>query len=103
VWRKDGQVDTRFLPKIIRRPLLQHGAEGLSWQTLHSWGEPNEKEGPPEPTIEIDSRLEGCRRLDTEIHEVLHLACPWMPEYAVRRTATYLAKVLWHIGYRLKQ
>ena len=55
------------------------------------------------PLIEVDSRLKGRRKLDTEIHEVLHLACPWMPEFAVRRTATYLAMVLWHLGYRQKE
>jgi hypothetical protein len=99
-YTKKGTVDFRKIPRIVYRPLLKHGAEGMATQLLHN-------DTPDEPIsgplIEVDSRLKGRRKLDTEIHEVLHLACPWMPEFAVRRTATYLAMVLWHLGYRQKE
>lgn len=97
---KKGTVDFRKIPKIVYRPLLKHGAEGMATQLLHA---DTPGDNPPEPMIEIDSRLIGRRKLDTEIHELLHLACPWMPEFAVRRTATYIAMVLWHLGYRQKE
>ena len=99
VYTKKGTVDFRRIPRIVYRPLLKHGAEGMATQLLHT-DTPDEKQ--QDPLIEIDSRLTGRRRLDTEVHELLHLACPWMPEVAVRRTATYLALVLWRIGYRLE-
>lgn len=99
-YTKKGTVDFRKIPRIVYRPLLKHGAEGLASQLLHT-DRPEEELG--DPMIEIDSRLTGRRKLDTEIHELLHLACPWMPEFAVRRTGTYLALVLWHLGYRQKE
>lgn len=53
-----------------------------------------------EPILEVDSRLKGRLRLETIIHEALHLACPWMPEPVVLQTGRYLAMIVWHIGYR---
>jgi hypothetical protein len=79
---------------------MKHSAEGMATQLLHT---DTQDEVVKEPFIEIDSRLTGRRKLDTEIHELLHLACPWMPEVAVRRTATYLALVLWSLGYRQEE
>ena len=49
---------------------------------------------------EIDSRLTGRARLETIIHEALHLACPWMMEYAVLKVARYIAMIVWHCEYR---
>jgi hypothetical protein len=99
-YTKKGAVDFRKIPRIIYRPLMKHGAEGMATQLLHT---DSPDEDYAEPTIEIDSRLVGRRKLDTEIHELLHLACPWMPEIAVRRTGTYLALVLWRLGYRQEE
>lgn len=52
--------------------------------------------------ILIDKRLQGRRRLDTEIHEFLHFANPDHSEDAVTQQASDLAKILWALGYRLK-
>lgn len=96
-FRKDGRVDLRRLPQIVERPLLRHGADGMADQLLHT--EPHEK--PPEsPRLEVDSRLHGRVRLETIIHEALHLACPWMMEPVVLKVARYIAMILWHMKYR---
>jgi hypothetical protein len=50
--------------------------------------------------LEIDSRLNGRLRLETILHEALHLACPWMPEKVVLQTGRYLAMIVWHLDYR---
>ena len=99
-YTKKGTVDFRKIPRIVYRPLGKHTAEGMATQLLHTY-DGGDQAG--EPMVEIDSRLKGRRKLDTEIHELLHLACPWMPEVAVRRTGTYLALVLWNLGYRQKE
>jgi hypothetical protein len=54
----------------------------------------------PQEKVLIDARLRGRRRLDTEIHEFLHMANPSMDETYVNRQATDLAKILWALGYR---
>lgn len=82
---------------IVERPLMRHSADGLATQLLHT--DPDEK--PPEkPMIEIDSRLKGRARLETIIHEALHLACPWMMEHVVLKVARYIAMIVWHLEYR---
>ena len=96
-FRKDGGVDLRRLPKIVERPLLRHVADGMATQLLHT--EPNETP-PKTPILEIDSRLSGRVRLETILHEALHLACPWMMEPVVLKVARYLAMIVWHVGYR---
>jgi hypothetical protein len=50
--------------------------------------------------IEIDTRLTGRVRLETIIHEALHLACPWMMEAVVLKVARYIAMIVWHLEYR---
>lgn len=98
-FRKDGGVDLRRLPLIVERPLMRHVADGMATQLLHT--EPNEK--PPEqPVLEIDTRLIGRARLETIIHEALHLACPWMTEVVVLKVARYIAMIVWHLEYRRK-
>lgn len=99
-FRKDGGVDLRRLPKIVERPLMRHAADGLATQLLHT--DPNDIP-PDEPMIEIDSRLEGRVRLETIIHEALHLACPWMTERAVLKIARYIAMIVWHLEYRCEE
>jgi hypothetical protein len=96
-FRKDGSIDLRRLPKIIERPLRRHGADGLATHLLYT--EPGEK-APDEPVIEIDTGLEGRVRLETILHEALHLALPALPEEAVLKVGRYLAMVTWHMGYR---
>jgi hypothetical protein len=96
-FRKDGSVDLRRLPKIVERPLHRHGADGMATQLLHT--EPGEKP-PEEPILEIDSGLTGRVRLETILHEALHLALPSLPENGVLKVARYLAMISWHMGYR---
>ena len=96
-FRKDGSVDLRKLPLIIERPLMRHAADGMATQLLHT--EPAETP-PDQPMLEIDSRLEGRARLETIIHEALHLACPWMMEAVVLKVARYIAMIVWHLEYR---
>ena len=48
----------------------------------------------------ISDKIEGKKKLDTEIHEFLHEAYPDLNEEAVCTTATDLAKILWALGYR---
>ena len=87
----------RKLPLIVERPLMRHAADGMATQLLHT----DPSEIPPErPMIEIDSRLVGRARLETIIHEALHLACPWMMEHVVLKVARYIAMIVWHLEYR---
>lgn len=87
----------RRLPVIVERPLMRHVADGMATQLLHT--EPNEA-SPKDPVLEIDSRLSGRARLETIIHEALHLACPWMMESVVLKVARYIAMIVWHLEYR---
>lgn len=76
---------------------MRHVADGMATQLLHT--HPGE-DAPKEPILEIDSRLMGRARLETIIHEALHLACPWMTEIVVTRVARYIAMIVWHMEYR---
>lgn len=96
-FKKDGSVDLRRLPLIIERPLMRHVADGMATQLLHA--DPGE-EAPERPILELDSRLRGRARLETIIHEALHLACAWMPENVVAKVARYIAMIVWHMEYR---
>lgn len=96
-FKKDGGVDLRKLPLIVERPLMRHAADGMATQLLHS--DPC-GDGPDNPMLEIDSRLNGRVRLETIIHEALHLACPWMMEHVVAKVARYIAMIVWHLEYR---
>lgn len=99
-FRKNGSIDLRKLPKIVERPLRRHGADGLATHLMFT--EPGEKP-PDEPVIEIDTGLHGRVKLETILHEALHLALPSLPEEAVLKTGRYLAMVAWHMGYREKE
>lgn len=78
---------------------MRHVADGMATQLLHT--EPAEIP-PTEPILEIDPRLRGRVRLETIIHEALHLACPWMMEPVVLKVARYIAMIVWHLEYREK-
>lgn len=99
-FRKDGGIDLRKLPKIVERPLHRHGADGLAVHLLYT--EPGQSP-PDEPILEIDTGLSGRVKLETILHEALHLALPALPENAVLKTARYLAMVAWHMGYRERE
>lgn len=51
----------------------------------------------------IDSRLKGRARLETEIHEFLHAANPTHSEEHVTQQGKDLARILWCLGYRLRE
>ena len=51
----------------------------------------------------IDSRLKGRARLETEIHEFLHAANPTHSEEHVTQQGKDLARILWCLGYRIKE
>lgn len=50
--------------------------------------------------LDIDPRQNQLSKLDTLIHELIHLFDPDMKETKVRKFATYIAKGLWRDGYR---
>lgn len=51
----------------------------------------------------IDSRLKGRARLEVELHEALHCLFPQMSEETVTDGARDVSRVLWHLGYRLRE
>lgn len=50
--------------------------------------------------IKIDPRLNELHKLDTLVHELIHLFDPEISETKVRKMGTYLAKGIWKQGYR---
>jgi hypothetical protein len=62
---------------------------------------------PKNPTLAkkvlIDERLSGRARLDTEIHEYLHAANPTLSEEHVTQQGKELSRILWALGYRIKE
>ncbi len=95
-YRKDGHIDLRTLPKIVYRGL--NGNDGLAHHRLFSAvGDP----GLYPPLIEIDNRLNGRLRLEAEIHELIHLTIPALTEETVMKSARYISRALWNVGYDL--
>ena len=76
----------RLLPKVLRIP-LSDDIDGLADKKSN--------------TILLDSRLSPFLRLETTVHEALHLADWKMSERRVTIRAKYIARVLWSQGYRL--
>lgn len=62
---------------------------------------------PRNPTVGrkvlIDCRLSGRSRLETEIHELLHVLYPQLSEESVTSAAKDISRVLWSLGYRLQE
>lgn len=62
---------------------------------------------PKNPTMKkkvlIDDRLKGRARLNVEIHEFLHAANPTHSEEHVTQQGDDLSRILWALGYRLKE
>ena len=52
------------------------------------------------PAVVIPPSRESRDRLDTFIHETLHVSLPSMSEAEVERVAGDVSKVLWKAGYR---
>ena len=53
--------------------------------------------------ILIDERAKGKRRLEVEIHEFIHAANPTIDEEHVDQQGKDLSRILWALGYRLKE
>lgn len=53
--------------------------------------------------ILVDSRLVGRAKLETVIHEVLHVCYPTASEEHITESARDLARVLWALNYREKK
>ena len=51
-------------------------------------------------SITIDGRLRGKKKLDTFIHESLHIVFPEKPEREILEGASFVAEILWKAGYR---
>lgn len=73
--------------KILEAHLGHYKAAGLAWVD--------------DRTIAIDKRLKGCDRLETIIHEVMHIQNPKWPEIMVEGKAKEIAVILWEMNYRL--
>jgi hypothetical protein len=63
-----------------------------------NFGEADKRTGE----VTLDPRQSENELLDSAIHEFLHVACPYMAETKVHRTATIIADALWKMGYRRK-
>jgi hypothetical protein len=50
--------------------------------------------------ISIDKRLKGLNRLETIIHEIIHVQNPKWPEIMVEGKAKEMATIIWELGYR---
>lgn len=53
--------------------------------------------------IYIDPRQNPSEMLDTLIHEMLHVACPYMSEKNVARASEIISTAVWKKGYRIKK
>lgn len=72
--------------RIIERKLGREKALGLAYQGIG--------------IVEIDPRQCERERLDTLVHELLHLLEPEWTEERVEASAAWLAQILWRQGYR---
>lgn len=50
--------------------------------------------------ILIDERLNGRAKLETLIHECLHVCYPSASEEHITESARDIGRILWHLGYR---
>ena len=63
---------------------------------------PDERRPDLERKVLIDSRLRGRTRLETEVHECLHQLFPDLAEETVTAAGRDMARLLWNLGYRLR-
>lgn len=64
-----------------------------------SFGEADKRTGE----VTLDPRQTEPEMLDSAVHEFLHVACPYMGEDKVHKTATMVADALWKMGYRRRK
>jgi hypothetical protein len=95
-FNKNGQVDSRFTPRVVYRSLGKEKADGLASHILMG-------DQTDEPLIEVDSGLRGLLRMEAELHEAIHLILPSLPEGLVLRSGRYLSRFLWRVGYRIPE
>lgn len=81
---------------LWRYTRLRGGADG--WAYL-----PDHKRPHMPRKVLIQSRLEGRARLETELHEGLHICFPQAAEEVITAHARDLSRVLWCLGYRLDE
>jgi Mg2+/Co2+ transporter CorC len=80
------------IKKVVHKNIpAKQGAVGLAYNDMK-----DKKFG----IIEIEKNQTPLQILDTEIHEAIHMRYPEMPEHAVTKMGTYLAKFLWKLKYR---
>jgi hypothetical protein len=80
---------SRKLPRKIKvreRNLGREKADGLSWED--------------DALVEIDPRQSEEERLDTLIHESLHILLPRFNEMQIRGLSKRLAPLIWKDGWR---
>lgn len=81
---------------LWRYARLRGEAEGLAY--VKTPKTPNTRE-----KVIIEERLTGRRRLEVECHEFLHAANPTQDEEHVNQQGKDLSRILWALGYRLKE
>lgn len=72
--------------RIMEKRLGRERALGQAWQG--------------DNVVEIDPRQCESERLDTLIHELLHLMEPEWSEEKVEEVANWMSRILWRQGYR---
>jgi hypothetical protein len=81
---------------LWRYARLRGGADGYAFVRTPKTPHTRER-------ILIDDRLVGRKRLEIEIHEFLHAANPTHDEEHVTQQGRDLSRILWALGYRLKE
>jgi len=94
IWSKDIPYKSlpHFvnLPKTIRITERKLGKERAMGQVTHG----------AVPHIEIDPRQKAADRLDTTVHELIHIVWTELHEADVVRAANRISSVLWADGWR---
>lgn len=78
---------------LLRFTRLRGGAAG--WAYL-----PDHKNPKLPRKILIDERLKRRTRLETILHELLHVSFPTVSEEHITEAGRDIARVLWSLGYR---
>lgn len=78
------------LPKTIRLTERKLGREKASGQVEYG----------RIPHITLDPRQKPEERLDTLVHELIHIVWPEIPEEGVVKAANRISSVIWSDGWR---
>ena len=81
---------------LWRYTVLRGKAQGWTYM-------PDPKNLNVKKKVLVDTRLTGRARLNTEIHEFLHAANPTQSEEHVTQQGDDLTRILWTLGYRLRE